>query len=180
MKTCWAPLFEKCKSKWPRCITSHQGMWPSSKNLQTVNIEHGMEIREHAYTVSGNTKQHSQYGEQQGDPENTKKTDQPQNSKVPLPGIPLSSEIIIPKHTCTTTSVPLFAAARTQKSAQHPPTGEWRNKHGVHIDNAIFLRHKKEWNNATGNNTAGGRDDHTKKCNGDMEQKRPISLIGGH
>ena len=66
-----------------------------------------MEIREHAYTISGNTKQHSQYGEQQGDPENTKKTDQPQNSKVPLPGIPLSSEIIIPKHTCTTTSLPL-------------------------------------------------------------------------
>ena len=30
-------------------------------------------------------------------------------------------------------------------------------------------------------NTAGGRDDHTKKCNGDKEQKRPmISLIGGH
>ena len=111
-----------------------------------------------------------------------RKTGQPENSNTPLPGVPLSSEIIIPKHTCTPTFITiLFAAARTQKPAQDPSTGEWRNKHGVHTDNAIFLRQRKEWNNAIGNNTAGGRDDHADECNGDKRQEyHMVSLIGGH
>lgn len=181
MKTCWAPLFEKCKWKGPRCITSHQGMWPPSKSLQTVNVEHGMELREQASTVRS-TKQHSQRGEQRGDSWKYKKQANQRIPTRPPPGVPLSSEIIIPKHTCTPTFITtLFAAARTQKPAQDPSTGEWRNKHGVHTDNAIFLRQRKEWNNAIGNNTAGGRDDPTEECNGDKKQERHmVSLIGGH
>ena len=175
MKTCWVPLFEICKrTTMYHLPPGNVAILPKSPNSKYWTW-HG-----NKRTCLHRQEEHSQHGEQQENSWKYNKTDQPQNSNMPLPGVPLSSEIIIPKHTCTTT-ITLFAAARTQKPAQHPSTGEWRNKHGVHTDNATVLRHKKEWNNATGNNTAGGRGDHTNKCTGDKEQKHHrISPIGGH
>ena len=32
----------------------HQSEWPSSKNLQTINVGEGVDKREHLYTVGGN------------------------------------------------------------------------------------------------------------------------------
>ena len=45
-------------------ITSLQSEWPSSKNLQTINAEEGVEKREPSCTVGGNVNWYSHYGEQ--------------------------------------------------------------------------------------------------------------------
>ena len=37
-----------------RGITSHRSERPSTKNLQTINADKGVEKREHSYTVGGN------------------------------------------------------------------------------------------------------------------------------
>ena len=39
---------------------------PSSKNLQTINAEEGVEKREPSYTVGGDVNWYSHYGEQYG------------------------------------------------------------------------------------------------------------------
>ena len=59
-------IIEKCKSKLQWGITSHQSVWPSSKNLQTINVREGVEKRESSYTVGGNVNWCSHYGEQYG------------------------------------------------------------------------------------------------------------------
>ena len=40
--------------------------WPSSKSLQVINAEDGVEKREPSYIVSGNVNWYSYYGEQYG------------------------------------------------------------------------------------------------------------------
>ena len=60
-------LSEKCKSKLPWNITSHQSKWPSSKSLQTINAGEGVEKRELSCTVHGNVNWYSHYGGQYGD-----------------------------------------------------------------------------------------------------------------
>ena len=40
---------------------------PSSKNLQMINAEQGLEKREPSYVVGGNVNWYSQYGQQHGD-----------------------------------------------------------------------------------------------------------------
>ena len=40
--------------------------WPSSKNLQTINVGEGVEKMEPSYTVGGNVNWYSHYGEQFG------------------------------------------------------------------------------------------------------------------
>ena len=47
-------LFEKCKSKLQRNITSHSSEWPLSKNLQAINAGKGVEKRRASCTVGGN------------------------------------------------------------------------------------------------------------------------------
>ena len=56
-------LLEKGKSKLQGSITSHQSKWPSSKCLQAINAENGVEKREPYYTVGGNVNWYSNYGE---------------------------------------------------------------------------------------------------------------------
>ena len=46
-------LLEKCKSKLQGSLTSHQSKWPSSKSLQAINAEDGVEEQEPYYTVVG-------------------------------------------------------------------------------------------------------------------------------
>ena len=48
-------------------ITSHQSNWPSSKSLQTINAEEGVEKREYSCTVGGNINWYSHYGRWYGD-----------------------------------------------------------------------------------------------------------------
>ena len=45
-------------------ITSHQSEWPSSKSLQIINAGEDVEKKEPFYTVGGNVKLCSHYGEQ--------------------------------------------------------------------------------------------------------------------
>ena len=45
----------------------HQSKWPSSKSLQIINVEEGIEKREPSYTVGGNVNWYSHYREQNGD-----------------------------------------------------------------------------------------------------------------
>ena len=44
--------------------TSQRSEWPSSKSLQMINAEEGVEKREPSYTVGGNVNWCSHYGEQ--------------------------------------------------------------------------------------------------------------------
>ena len=50
--------------KWD--ITSHQSQWPSSKGLQIINTEEGVEKRESSYTVGRTVHWYNHYGEQYG------------------------------------------------------------------------------------------------------------------
>ena len=52
------------KAQWS--ITSHQSEWPSSKYLQTINANEGVEKREPFYTVGGNVNWYNLYGEHYG------------------------------------------------------------------------------------------------------------------
>ena len=45
-------------------ITSHWSEWLSSKSLQIINAEEGMEKRESSYTVGGTVNWYNHYGEQ--------------------------------------------------------------------------------------------------------------------
>ena len=47
-------------------ITSQQSEWPSSKSLQIINAEEGVEKREPSYTLGGKVNWCSHYGEQYG------------------------------------------------------------------------------------------------------------------
>ena len=47
-------FLEKCKSKLQWDIISHQSIWPSSKNLQTVDTGENVEEKELSYTGGGN------------------------------------------------------------------------------------------------------------------------------
>ena len=59
-------LLHKCKLKLQWGITSHQSVWPSSKNLQT-NIGEGVEKKGPSCTLGGNVSWYSHYGRQYGD-----------------------------------------------------------------------------------------------------------------
>ena len=50
-----------------RYIISHQSEWLSSKSLQTINAEEGVEEKEWSSTVGGNVNWYSYYGRQYGD-----------------------------------------------------------------------------------------------------------------
>ena len=60
-------LLEKCKSKLPWDITSHQSEWPLSKILQTINAGEGVEKRELSCTFGENLNWYSHYGRWYGD-----------------------------------------------------------------------------------------------------------------
>ena len=60
-------ILEKCKLKPWWDITSHQSEWPSSKSLQTINAEEGVEKRDRSCTVGGNVSWYSHYGRQYAD-----------------------------------------------------------------------------------------------------------------
>ena len=47
-------------------ITSHQSDWPSSKSLQIISAEEGMEKKEPSYTAGGNVHWYNHYGELYG------------------------------------------------------------------------------------------------------------------
>ena len=47
-------------------FNSHWSEWPSSKCLQIINAEEGVEKREPSYTVDGNVNWGRQYGKQYG------------------------------------------------------------------------------------------------------------------
>ena len=47
-------------------ITSHWSEWLSSKSLQIINAEEGMEEREFSYTVGGTVNWYNHYGKQYG------------------------------------------------------------------------------------------------------------------
>ena len=67
MKRCSTLLIiERCKSKLPRGITSHQSEWPSSKSLQIISAREGVEKKESSHTVGGKVNWYSHYGEQYG------------------------------------------------------------------------------------------------------------------
>ena len=67
MKECSTLLIiREMQSKLQWGITSYQSEWPSSKNLQTINVGEGVEKREPSYIVGGNVNWYSHYGEQYG------------------------------------------------------------------------------------------------------------------
>ena len=67
MKRCSTMLsIRECKSKLQWGITSLWSEWSSSKSLQTINAEEGVEEREPCYTVGGNVNWYSYYEEQYG------------------------------------------------------------------------------------------------------------------
>ena len=72
LKRCSTSLIiEKCKSKPPPDITSHQSKRPSLISLQIANVREGVEKREPSYTVDGNVSWYNHCGEQYaGFPEN--------------------------------------------------------------------------------------------------------------
>ena len=74
MKRCSASLIiREMQIKTPEWgIISCQLEWPSSKNLQTINVGEGVEKREASYTAGGNENWCSHYGEQWGDALNWK------------------------------------------------------------------------------------------------------------
>ena len=60
-------LLEKCKSKPQWGVISHQSEWPSSKTLQTINVEEGVEKREPSYSVDGSANWYNHFGQWSGD-----------------------------------------------------------------------------------------------------------------
>ena len=59
-------IIKKCKSKLQWGITWHQSKWPSSKNLQTINVGKDVGKRNPSCTLGGKIKWYSHYGEQHG------------------------------------------------------------------------------------------------------------------
>ena len=57
------------------------------------------------------------------------------------------------------------------------PIDRWMDKEDVvNIYNRILLSHKKEWNNATGSNRDGPRDDHTQGNKSERERQIPYNI----
>ena len=54
-------LLEKCGSKLQWGVTSHWSKWPSSKNLEIIRAEKGVEKREPSYNVGGHANWYNQY-----------------------------------------------------------------------------------------------------------------------
>ena len=123
----------------------------------------GVKKREPCYTAGGNVNWYSHYGKQCGI----------FHKKLVLPYdlaiSPLSKYLektvilkykrkIIQKYTIFIAAV--FAIAKTRKQPNCPSTDEWIEMWCTHSE--ILLSHKKERNNATGSNTDGPRDYHTK------------------
>ena len=92
----------KMTKKWG--TTLHGSEWPSSKSLQTINAEEGVEKRERSYTVGGDVNWCSHY-------ENSTEVPQKTKNRVtiwysnPTPGH-ISSKTIIQKDIC----IPMFTA----------------------------------------------------------------------
>ena len=121
--------------KWD--ITSHQSQWPSSKGLQTINTEEGVEKRESSYTAGGNVNWCSHYGKQNGDSLKKLKIELPYDPTIPFLGID-SDKTIIQKVPCTLMFITvLFTRARTWKQTKCPWTDEWIKKMW-HTDSIIF------------------------------------------
>ena len=65
-------LLEKCGSKLQWGVTSHWSKWPSSKNLEIIRAEKGVEKREPSCTAGGNVNLYHHCGEQYGGSSKTK------------------------------------------------------------------------------------------------------------
>ena len=128
MKRYSISLLEKCKLKLQWHITSHWSEWPSSKNLQTINTEEGVEKREPSWTVGGNVNWYSHYGEQYKGVLKKLKIETPCDPKIPFFDI-YPEKTIIQKGACTLMVIAaLFAIARTWKQRKYPLTEEWVKK----------------------------------------------------
>ena len=113
-------LLEKCKTKLQWGITLHQREWPSSKNLQTVNAQEGVEKKEHSCTVGGNARWYSHCGEHYGD--SLKKLG------IKLPNDPIISLLVIHPEETIIEKAAVFIIDSTWKQSRCPLTDEWIKK----------------------------------------------------
>ena len=67
MKRCSTSEIMRCANQNHSEVLRHSGQMASSKNLQMINAEQGLEKREPSYVVGGNVNWYSQYGQQHGD-----------------------------------------------------------------------------------------------------------------
>ena len=107
-----------------RCFNLWATRACSSKNLQTIHADKGVEKREPSYAVGGNVHWYNHYGEQYRDSLRKLKTELPFDATIPLLGIYLKKTIIW-THTCT----PVFIAAlliivKTWEQPKRPSTDE--------------------------------------------------------
>ena len=127
MKRYSTSLLEKCRLKLQWHITSHWLEWLSSKNLQTINTEEGVEKRESSWTVGGNVNWYSHYGEQY---EGVLKIKIEISCDPKIPFLDIYPEkTIIQKDACTLVFIAvLFTIARTWKQLKCPSVEEWVKK----------------------------------------------------
>ena len=120
--------------KWD--ITSHESQWPSSKGLQIINTEEGVEKRESSYigiTTMENT---------MGGSLKKQLVIELYDTTIPLLGICLN-KIIIWNGTCTPVFIAaLFTIAKMWKQPKCRLTDEWIKKMW-YVYNGILLSHKK-------------------------------------
>ena len=90
-----------------------------------------MEKREPSYTVDGNAKKYSHYGEQCGDSLKLE-IELPYDPAIPLQGIH-TKEIRTERYTCTPMFITtLFTIARTWKQPRCPSADEWKRMWYIH------------------------------------------------
>ena len=120
-------------------MTSHQSEWPSSKSLQIISGEDGVEKMKCSCTIGGNVNWYNHYGRQYGDSLKKIAIKPPYDPAIPLLVIyPEKSNI--EKDSC----IPLFIAAlftiaRAWKWYRCPLTDEWIKLWCIYL-----LTHKKE------------------------------------
>ena len=88
MKRCPTSLITRemqMKLQWG--VTSDWFEWPSSRNLQTINVGEGMAKREPSYTIGGNINWWSHYGEQYGGSRKKVKIELPFDATISLLGV---------------------------------------------------------------------------------------------
>ena len=107
---------------------SCQSEWLLSKSLQTVNAGKDVEKKEASYTVGGDKKLYSHYGEQCGDSFKKLEIELPYDPAIPLLGIH-TEEARIERDTCTPMFITAqFTIARIWKQPRCPLADEWIRK----------------------------------------------------